>query len=237
MRYSYNSSLEVQLNASVWGPTISWGPGMGTAQPMAISPEEIEEVVDRLAADFQGIFGREEVERVVADSIVLLEDIRSAGLRIDEVRGFGRDRLLALGKLKGSLAAGTPAAVFVCVHNAGRSQMSAGWARHLAGERLLVFSGGSAPGEQVNPQAVEAMAEAGIDISQSSPQPFTDEIVRASDVVVTMGCGDACPYFPGKRYLDWELADPHDASLDEVRAVRDEIEIRIRRLLAEMGID
>ena len=131
---------------------------------------------------------------------------------------------------------GVPSVVFVCVHNAGRSQISAGWARHLAGNRLLVFSGGSAPAEIINPRAVEAMAEVGIDISEAFPMPFTDEIIQASDVVVTMGCGDACPIFPGKRYLDWELADPHDASLEEVRVVRDEIGRRVGRLLVEMGL-
>ncbi|NIA24390.1 MAG: heat-shock protein HtpX [Gammaproteobacteria bacterium] len=127
-----------------------------------------------------------------------------------------------------------PAVIFVCVHNAGRSQMSAAWARHLAGDRLVVFAGGSNPGSEVNPQAVEAMAEIGIDISEAFPKPFTDDIVEASDVVVTMGCGDACPYFPGKRYIDWELPDPHGQSIEAVRAVRDEIGRKVKALLEEM---
>ena len=129
-----------------------------------------------------------------------------------------------------------PSMIFVCVHNAGRSQMSAGWARHLAGDRAVVYSGGSRPGHEVNPVAIEAMAEIGIDISDQFPKPFTDEIVEASDVVVTMGCGDACPFFPGKRYLDWELTDPHGQGIDQVRVVRDEIERRVRTLLSELGI-
>ncbi len=142
-----------------------------------------------------------------------------------------RERLLAR-----SLPEGVPAAIFVCVHNAGRSQMSAGWARHLAGDRLVVFTGGSRPGSEVNPQAVQAMAEVGIDISAAFPKPFTDDIVAACDVVVTMGCGDACPYFPGKRYIDWELPDPHDQPIEIVREVRDEIGRRVKALLADLGL-
>lgn len=130
-----------------------------------------------------------------------------------------------------------PSMIFVCVHNAGRSQMSAGFARHLAGDRAIVFSGGSNPGPEINPVAVEAMFEVGIDISNQFPVPLTTEIIEASDVVVTMGCGDACPYFPGKQYIDWELADPHGQDLDAVRVVRDEIQRRVTTLLVEMGID
>ncbi len=193
-------------------------------------------MVERLSAEFGSVFAAFEVEQMVAASIGMLEEIRSGPLRVDEVEGFTRNRLRAQGKIEGTLFAGIPSVVFVCVHNAGRSQMSAGWARHLAGDRLLIFSGGSAPAETINQRAVEAMAEIGVDIAGAYPAPFTDEIVRASDVVVTMGCGDACPYFPGKRYLDWELADPHGASLDEVRAVRDDIGRRVGQLLAEMGL-
>lgn len=151
------------------------------------------------------------------------------------IEAFLADRVLALQRIAVQ-APEPPSMIFVCVHNAGRSQMSAGWARHLAGERAVVFSGGSGPGPEVNPVAIEAMAEVGIDISAQFPKPFTDEIVEASDVVVTMGCGDACPFFPGKRYLDWELTDPHGQGIDNVRVVRDEIEVRVRRLLAEMGV-
>ncbi len=127
-----------------------------------------------------------------------------------------------------------PSVVFLCVHNAGRSQMAAGWMRHLAGDAVDVFSGGSEPAESVNAAAVEAMAEQGIDISAELPQPWTDEIVRAADVVVTMGCGDACPIFPGKRYVDWELEDPAGKPLADVRPIRDDIERRVRELLGEI---
>jgi protein-tyrosine-phosphatase len=205
-------------------------------QPMLISPEEVDLLVEDLSAEFDTVFGPAEIERMVAGSIDLLEGIRSGPLRASEVERFTRDRLRAQGRVEGTLLVGIPSVIFVCVHNAGRSQMSAGWARHLGGDRLLVFSGGSAPGNVVNQRAVEAMAEVGIDISGAFPVPFTDEIVRASDVVVTMGCGDACPYFPGKRYLDWDLADPHEAELEAVRAVRDDIGRRMGQLLAGMGI-
>ena len=129
-----------------------------------------------------------------------------------------------------------PTMIFVCVHNAGRSQMSAGFARHLGGNRAIVFSGGSDPGPVINPVAVQAMAEVGIDISDQFPVPFTEEIVAASDVVVTMGCGDVCPYFPGKRYIDWELEDPHGQDLAAVRMVRDEIEHLVTSLLSTLGL-
>ena len=192
---------------------------MDLQEPLAISPEEIDGVVENLSVEFDLVFGPSEVERMVAGTIDLLEEIRSEPLQKKEIEQFTRNRLHAQGKMEGTLFAGLPSVLFVCVHNAGRSQMSAGWARHLAGGRLLVFSGGSAPAEVINPRAVEAMGEIGIDISGAFPMSFTDEIIQASDVVVTMGCGDACPYFPDKRYLDWELADPHDASLDEIRVV------------------
>ena len=127
-----------------------------------------------------------------------------------------------------------PSVLFVCVHNAGRSQMAAGWLRHLAGDAVEVRSAGSVPGDRVNPAAVEAMAEVGIDISDQRPRVLTTGAVEASDVVITMGCGDACPIFPGKRYLDWQLADPAGQGLASVRPIRDEIERRIRGLLAEL---
>lgn len=129
-----------------------------------------------------------------------------------------------------------PCVLFVCVHNAGRSQMAAGWARSLGGDDVDVYSGGSNPGDRVNAAAVAAMAEVGIDISGAIPQPWSDEIVRAADVVVTMGCGDACPVFPGKQYIDWELDDPAGQPLDAVRPVRDDIERRVRALLGELGV-
>ena len=129
-----------------------------------------------------------------------------------------------------------PGVLFLCVHNAGRSQMALGWFNRLAGDRAVAWSGGSEPATEVNPVAIEAMAEVGIDITRALPKPWTDEIVRAADVVVTMGCGDACPVFPGKRYEDWELEDPAGQSLDAVRPIRDEIGRRVRDLLVSLAV-
>lgn len=126
--------------------------------------------------------------------------------------------------------------LFLCVHNAGRSQMAAGWLRHLGGEHVEVFSGGSEPAHSINPTAVAAMAEVGIDITSALPRPWTDEIVRAADVVVTMGCGDVCPVYPGTRYEDWELTDPAGQPIEVVRGVRDEIEGRVRTLMASLDL-
>jgi arsenate reductase len=128
-------------------------------------------------------------------------------------------------------ARGVPTVLFLCVHNAGRSQMALGWFEHLASTRAVAWSGGSEPGNAVNPAAIEAMAEIGIDISKEFPKPWTEEIVQAADVVITMGCGDACPLYPGKRYEDWELDDPAGQSVEAVRPIRDEIEGRVRALL------
>jgi arsenate reductase len=127
-----------------------------------------------------------------------------------------------------------PTVLFVCIHNAGRSQMAAGYMRDLSGGAVQVRSGGSEPGDQINPVAIQAMAEEGIDISQAVPQLMTTEQVRDSDVVITMGCGDVCPIFPGKRYEDWELTDPKGKGLDEVRPIRDDIKGRVQKLLAEL---
>jgi len=129
-----------------------------------------------------------------------------------------------------------PAVLFLCTHNAGRSQMAAGWLRHLAGSRVDVFSGGSDPGLETNATAIEAMGEFGIDIAGEYPKPWTDEIARAADVIVTMGCGDACPIFPGKRYEDWELTDPAGQPIEVVRAIRDDIGRRVGGLLATLKI-
>jgi arsenate reductase len=134
------------------------------------------------------------------------------------------------------LSSDKPSVMFVCVHNAGRSQMASGWLKHLSGDRVDVFSGGSEPAATVNPAAVEAMAEVGIDIRTEFPKPWTDEIIRAADVVITMGCGDACPVYPGKRYEDWVLDDPAGLGVEAVRPIRDEIRGRVEKLIAEMGL-
>jgi arsenate reductase (thioredoxin) len=132
---------------------------------------------------------------------------------------------------------GQPTILFLCVHNAGRSQMAAGFARHLGRDRIQVYSGGSEPADQVNPSAIAAMAEKGIDITHNTPQRWTDEIIESTDVVITMGCGDTCPVFPGVRYIDWQLDDPAERGVEEVRPIRDDIERRVRGLLGDLGVD
>jgi arsenate reductase len=129
-----------------------------------------------------------------------------------------------------------PTVLFVCVHNAGRSQMAAGYLQHLAGGRVEVLSAGSQPAEQINPVAVEAMREEGIDLAAARPKVLTDEAVRESDVVITMGCGDACPFYPGKRYEDWQLDDPAGQGIEAVRPIRDEIRRRVEQLVEELGV-
>jgi arsenate reductase len=140
----------------------------------------------------------------------------------------------AITRRQGNTVSEKPSVLFVCVHNAGRSQMAAGWLRHLAGDTVEVRSAGSAPAATVNPAAVEAMAEVGIDITDQKPKILEYDTVESSDVIVTMGCGDACPYFPGKRYEDWELEDPAGKGVDSVRPIRDEIRARIEKLLADL---
>lgn len=139
-------------------------------------------------------------------------------------------------RVEGKIDDGKPTVLFLCTHNAGRSQMALGFFTHLAGHNAVAWSGGSEPGNEINPAAVAAMHEVDIDITGEYPKPWTDEIVRAADVVVTMGCGDACPIFPGKRYENWELPDPAGQGLDAVRPIRDDIEERVRRLLADLNV-
>lgn len=190
----------------------------------------------RLRAEFEGTFGAETIERFLQAS----HDRFAARGTVPNflpllAERFTRQRLQALAKVEGR-AEGKPAVLFLCVHNAGRSQMALGFFQHLAGDRAVAWSGGSEPGHEVNPSAVAAMAERGIDIAREFPKPWTEEIVRAADVVITMGCGDACPVFPGTRYLDWPLDDPAGKGVEDVRPVRDEIERRVRGLLAELGV-
>ncbi len=139
--------------------------------------------------------------------------------------------------MMGGNQARLPTVLFLCVHNAGRSQMAAAWLEHLAGGRVRVLSGGSTPASAVNPVAVAAMAEVGIDLSGRTPQAWTDAGLHSADVIVTMGCGDTCPFLPGKRYEDWEVADPQGRPLQEVRLIRDDIERRVRGLLAGLGVE
>jgi protein-tyrosine-phosphatase len=189
----------------------------------------------RLRDEFDGVYGTETIERFLHTSY----DQFAAQSTIPRflpllAERFARQRLLALARVEGRQHGGRPVVLFLCVHNAGRSQMALGFFQHLAGGRAIAWSGGSEPGNEVNPAAIAAMAERDIDISHEFPKPWTDEVVRAADVVITMGCGDACPLFPGKRYEDWTLDDPAGKTLEEIRPIRDEIERRVRHLLDEL---
>jgi arsenate reductase (thioredoxin) len=197
---------------------------------------DLKDAADRLAADFPDL-GHDIVEQFLNGSWDRFANRPGgAGERAALTERHARQRLQALQRVERS-EGGPPVVLFLCVHNAGRSQMALGWFNHLAGGRAIAWSGGSEPGDDVNPAAVAAMAEVGIDIAREYPKPWTEEIVRAADVVVTMGCGDACPYFPGTRYEDWALDDPHGQGLDAVRPIRDEIERRVRRLLDGLGVE
>jgi arsenate reductase (thioredoxin) len=198
----------------------------------------VRSVAARLEPPFSGTFGPETIERFVLDSLEqLLPSAKITTYLPVLAEKFARDRLRALARIESSLPPTMPGVLFLCVHNAGRSQMAAGWLRRLGGDRVMVWSGGSEPNSEINPAAVAAMAEVGIDITDEFPKPWTDEVVRAADVVVTMGCGDACPLYPGTRYEDWELDDPAGQSLDAVRPIRDEIRSSVEALMVSIGID
>jgi protein-tyrosine-phosphatase len=198
---------------------------------------QIRQGAERLKQHFDGVLNAETIERFLTDSLDrLMERARIPTWLPVLAERFAKERLRALVRLEAGAEVTTPSVLFLCVHNAGRSQIAAGWLRHLAGDHVDVFSGGSEPADELNRAAVQAMTEVGIDISGELPKPWADEIVRAADVVVTMGCGDACPVYPGKRYVDWEMDDPDGKSVEEVRPIRDEIGRRVRELMAEMGV-
>ncbi|BBX68312.1 arsenate reductase ArsC [Mycolicibacterium psychrotolerans] len=191
----------------------------------------------RLESEFDGVYGVETIERFLHSSYDQFAGRASVPNFLPLLaERFARQRLRALAKVEGKHHDGKPTVLFLCTHNAGRSQMAMGFFTQMAGEAAVAWSGGSEPGNEVNPAAVAAMAERGIDISREYPKPWTDEIVRAADVIITMGCGDACPVFPGLRYEEWKLDDPAGRGVDDVRPIRDEIERRVRGLLAELDV-
>ncbi len=198
-----------------------------------------EDYLRRLAVElserFAGIFSTETVERYVLESYTgLLRTSKVRSHLASQTTRFATDRLTALAQAKGAIDSTVPEVLFVCEQNAGRSQMAAVLTRHLGGARVHVRSAGSSPSDVINPVVVEVMAELGLNFDEQFPKPLTDDVVQAADVVVTMGCGDACAIYPGKRYLDWELTDPAGLPLDEVRAIRDELTLRVESLLAEL---
>jgi len=191
----------------------------------------------RLTHEFDGVYGTETIERFLVTSYdEFAERATVVNFLPLLAERFARQRLQALARVEGHHRDGKPVVLFLCTHNAGRSQMALGFFQHHAGDQAVAWSGGSEPTTSINPSTIAAMAERGIDISTEYPKPWTDEVVRAADVVITMGCGDACPIFPGKRYEDWVLDDPPELDLDGVRRVRDKIERRVHRLLDELKV-
>lgn len=210
---------------------------MTTLDLSPIHRRQMADAALRLQQEFEGTFNLETIQRYLDDSLAKLSGAHYLDYVSLLAERFARERLTSIAKMEGLSVSDTPTVLFLCVHNAGRSQMAAGWLRHLAGDRIDVLSGGSAPAESINPSAVQAMAEKGIDIADQFPKPWTDETVGVADVIVSMGCGDACPVLPGKRYLDWELEDPAGKGVDSVRPIRDDIEQRVRGLMAELGVE
>lgn len=197
-------------------------------------------VLDRaaaeLAAAYPGIYSTKTVRRLLDDSRARLARTAhiTTHLSVLSIR-FARERLAALAQREGHLVTTTPEVLFVCVHNAGRSQMAAALLEHHAAGRVHVRSAGSTPASEVNPAVIAVMNEIGLDLSQEFPKPLTDDVVQAADVVITMGCGDACPIYPGKRYLDWDLPDPAGLPAEQVRPIRADIDRRVRALLDELA--
>jgi arsenate reductase len=199
-----------------------------------VTQQHIDQAAERLADEFAGVFSQETIAAYMAESQDLLGDAKLNVFVPVLAHRFARERLRALAQAEGMLDTNQPEVLFVCVHNAGRSQMAAGLVRLRSEGRVHVRSAGSDPGETINPAVVDAMAELGVDLSQEFPKPLTDEVVRAADVVITMGCGDACPIYPGRRYEDWTLDDPAGQEIETVRRIRDEIDTRVRQLIGEL---
>jgi arsenate reductase len=193
--------------------------------------------VVNLGREFGDIYGSETIERFLHtsyDQFATRSTVPNFLPLLAE--RFARQRLQALARVEGHHQDGKPVVLFLCTHNAGRSQMALGFFTHLAGDRAVAWSGGSEPGHEINPAAIAAMAERGIDITGEYPKPWTDEIVRAADVVITMGCGDACPIFPGTRYENWDLDDPAGLDTVAIRPIRDDLERRVLTLLGQLEI-
>jgi arsenate reductase len=205
-------------------------------QQALLSPDSVlHRAAERLAQQFIGMVNEETVERVVFESYTALA--RTAAVRTHApslAEKFARDRLTALAQSKGLVVKRVPEVLFVCVRNSGRSQMAAALTRQIGGDRIHVRSAGSQPGEQILPEVALVLREINLDVTEEFPKPLTDDVVRAADAVVTMGCGDACPLYPGKRYLDWDLEDPAALDINGIRRVRDDIQARVEQLLNEL---
>ena len=199
--------------------------------------EAVHREVERLHREFRGVFSEQTIQRYVDDTYHRLSTGARVKWLIPQLTYRLARETLQTAAPEGELSVkDRPEVLFVCVHNAGRSQMAAALTHYLSQGQVRVRSAGSTPADQINPAVVAVMGELGLDLSQEFPKPLTDEVVRASDVVITMGCGDACPVYPGKRYLDWELDDPAGQPVAKVRQIRDEIRTRVEALLSELGV-
>jgi arsenate reductase len=203
----------------------------------SVTRGHLERGLESLGDEFRGVFSRETIERYVDESLAKLSGARFEDFVPLFVHRFARERLRALAQVEGKLTKDVPEVLFVCVQNAGRSQMAAALMDLYAEGRVHVRSAGSDPADRINPAVAEAMAEVGAVLEKEFPKPLNDEFVRAAVAVITMGCGDACPIYPGKRYGDWELEDPAGKDLETVRRIRDEIGERVKALLAEVAPD
>ncbi|HVK24527.1 MAG TPA: arsenate reductase ArsC [Actinokineospora sp.] len=216
---------------------MTWWSTSDRADP---APTDLEHLLDRVADDladrFTGTFDHETVLELVIECYEMLAiQARVSTHLVALAHHFAKDRLLAIATVEGLRPRTAPQVLFVCVHNAGRSQMAAALLRHHADGRVGVRSAGSAPTGLLDPGCVSVLQEVGIGLAQAFPKPLTDDVVRAADVVVTMGCGETCPVFPGRRYLDWDVADPADQPLSVVRSIRDDLDTRVRALLVDLS--
>jgi protein-tyrosine-phosphatase len=201
--------------------------------PLATDPYEA--IINDLAYSYDGVFARESIAAAVNAARDVLEPVSTVKVFLPVlVARQAKDQLMAAAQAEGRIAKTVPELLFVCVHNAGRSQMAAALADHLSAHRVHVRSAGSAPGHEINPVVVDVLGERGISLSTAYPKPLSDNVVGAADVIVTMGCGDACPIYPGKRYEDWNVADPAGQPIEVVREIRDDIQARVTTLLRQI---
>ncbi len=207
---------------------------MTTTDPQ---PLDTQGIVEELTYAFDGVFTSDEVTTAVHDARAALEPTATVRTYLPVlVKRYARELLTAGAQADGRLAKTVPEVLFVCVQNAGRSQIAAALAEHLAPGKIHVRSAGSAPSGELNPLAVDVLAERGIALTEAYPKPLTDTVLHAADIIITMGCGDTCPIFPGKRYEDWDVADPDGKTVDEVRDIRDDIQGRVTTLLRDLNL-
>jgi arsenate reductase (thioredoxin) len=208
-----------------------------SAPPARRRVADYDRLVDELAYSYAGVFSRDSIAEAVADARTALEPTATISDFLPIlVSRFAREQLTAAAQADGRITKPVPELLFICVQNAGRSQMAAALAHHLSAGKVHVRSAGSQPGDQINPIAVQVLAERGIRLTEAYPKPLTNDVVHAADVIVTMGCGDTCPIYPGKRYLDWDVPDPNGQPIDRVRDIRDDLQARITALLRDLNI-